>query len=218
LYNPLYYQNYTKSGVTMSVKWDNTDDYYLPRIGFELSQSFEKSGLGAEANFMKSRTNFGKYEGLEKYIGFDAIFRYKARLNIVVDNGFIPTAEKFYMGGIGSVRGYQSYSLAPVAKDSNGNIITNNGRPALAGGEKTFSNSLELSMPLIPKAKMRIVTFVDWGFIGNSDIAEISRGGYGAGLEWFSPVGPIQLMFASPLNQQEGDRTSSFEFTMGQRF
>ncbi len=208
----LYYEDYTKSGVTVSAKWDNTDDYYLPRTGFDLSQSFEKSGIGADANYLKSRTNFGKYEGLERYIGFDAIFRYKARMNIIIDNGYIPLAEKFYMGGIGSVRGYESYSLSPTIPDPNtGDMIR-------IGGNMTFSNSLELSMPLIPKAKMRVVTFVDWGFIGDKSFTEISRGGYGAGIEWFSPVGPIQLMFAAPLNEQEGDRTSSFEFTMGQRF
>ncbi len=206
-----YFEDYTKSGITVSAKWDNTDDYYLPRVGFDFSQSFEKTGIGADADYLKSRTTFGKYQGLEPYIGFDAIFRYKARLNIVVDNGYIPLAEKFYMGGIGSVRGYQSYSLSPTIIDDSGVIRR-------VGGEKTFSNSLELSMPLIPKAKMRVVTFVDWGFIGDKDITEISRGGYGAGIEWFSPVGPIQLMFAAPLNQQTGDKTSSFEFTMGQRF
>ncbi len=206
-----YFENYTKSGVTVSGKWDNTDDFYLPRKGFELSQSFEKSGIGAEANFLKSRTKFSKYSGLEDIFGFDAIFRYKARLNIVVDTGNIPLAEKFYMGGIGSVRGYQSYSLSPTIVDDEG--VTHR-----RGGEKTFSNSLELSMPLIPKAKMRLVTFVDWGFIGDGSISEISRGGYGAGIEWFSPVGAIQVMLAAPLNKQKGDKLSSFAFTMGQRF
>ncbi len=206
-----YFENYTKSGVTVSGKWDNTDDFYLPRKGFELSQSFEKSGIGAEANFLKSRTKFSKYSGLEDIFGFDAIFRYKARLNIVVDTGNIPLAEKFYMGGIGSVRGYQSYSLSPTIVDDEG--ITHR-----RGGEKTFSNSLELSMPLIPKAKMRLVTFVDWGFIGDGSISEISRGGYGAGIEWFSPIGAIQVMLAAPLNKQKGDKLSSFAFTMGQRF
>ncbi len=206
-----YFENYTKSGVTVSGKWDNTDDFYLPRKGFELSQSFEKSGIGAEANFLKSRTKFSKYSGLEDIFGFDAIFRYKARLNIIVDTGNIPLAEKFYMGGIGSVRGYQSYSLSPTIVDDEG--VTHR-----RGGEKTFSNSLELSMPLIPKAKMRLVTFVDWGFIGDGSISEISRGGYGAGIEWFSPIGAIQVMLAAPLNKQKGDKLSSFAFTMGQRF
>jgi len=211
LTDTFYFENYSKSGVTLSVKWDNTDDYYLPREGFNLSQSFEKTGVGAKASYLKSRTSFGKYIGLEKYLDFDAIFRYKARLNVIMDNGYVPLAEKFYMGGIGSVRGYQAYSLSPTITDSTGAIRR-------IGGLKTFSNSLELSLPFIPKAKMRIVTYVDWGFIGDQSIKETSRGGYGMGLEWFSPVGPIQLMFARPLNQQVGDKSSAFEFTMGQRF
>ncbi len=213
-----YFEAYDKSGITISAKWDNTDDYYLPRKGFTLSQSFEKTGLSADANYFKSRTNFGKFIGLEEYLGFDAIFRYKARFNSVIDNGYIPLAEKFYMGGIGSVRGYESYSLSPTVVDTN----ANDGYRRI-GGTQTFSNNVELSLPLVPKAKMRLVAFVDWGVISdkysnNLRTNNISRGGYGLGLEWFSPVGPIQLMFAAPLLEEAGDKTSSFEFTMGQRF
>ncbi len=206
-----FFEGYAKSSLSISVSFDNTDDYYLPREGFVFSQKFEKSGLGSEANYFKSRTKFSKYNGLEDYIGFDAIFRYKARYNYVADNGYLPVAERFYMGGIRSVRGYESYSLSPIITEEDGTVRR-------VGGKQTFSNSLEISLPLVPKAKMRIVGFVDWGFIGNDSITEYSRGGYGAGLEWFSPVGPIQLMFAQPLNKQDGDKTSSFEFTMGQRF
>ena len=209
-YDLFYFEEYAKSSITMSAKYDDTDDFYLPREGFTVTQSFEKAGLGADANFFKSRTSFGKFTGLEEYVGFDAIFRYKARYNTVIDNGYIPIAEKFYMGGIGSVRGYESYSISPT--------VIRDGEEKRIGGNQTFSNSIELSMPLVPAAKMRIVTFVDWGLIGDSSLDEYSRGGFGAGLEWFSPVGPIQIMFASPLNEQPGDKTSSFEFTMGQRF
>jgi len=209
-YDLFYFEEYAKSGITISAKYDDTDDFYLPREGFTLSQSFEKSGLSGDANFFKSRTSFGKFVGLEEYLDFDAIFRYKARFNTVIDNGYIPIAEKFYMGGIGSVRGYESYSISPT--------VIRDGEERRIGGNQTFSNSIELSMPLIPSAKMRIVTFVDWGFIGDSSLEEFSRGGFGAGLEWFSPVGPIQIMFATPLNEQPGDKTSNFEFTMGQRF
>jgi outer membrane protein insertion porin family len=219
-YDTYYFEDYSKSSITISAKWDNTDDFYLPREGFSLSQSFEKSGLGADANFFKSRTNLGVFRGLEEYVGFDAIFRYKARFYAVVDNGYIPLAEKFYMGGIGSVRGYESYSISPtlIERDLNGE----NRR---IGGSQTFSNSLEMSVPLVPSAKMRMVFFADWGYIADDitntnimDVTSLSRAGYGAGIEWFSPVGPIQLMFAQPLLDEPGDKTSVFEFTMGQRF
>ena len=219
-YDRYYFEDYSKSSITVSAKWDNTDDFYLPREGFSLSQSFEKSGLGADANFFKARTNLGIFRGLEEYLGFDAIFRYKARFYKVVDTGYVPLAEKFYMGGIGSVRGYESYSISPTIKDKD-----TNGEHRRIGGTQTFSNSLEMSVPLVPSAKMRMVFFTDWGVI-TDDITKssnmiknnLSRGGYGAGIEWFSPVGPIQLMFAKPLLEEAGDKTSVFEFTMGQRF
>lgn len=216
LYNEKYYQSYAKSSVTTSLSFDNTDDYYLPREGLTLTQSFEKAGVGGDADFIKSRTTFGKYNGLEEYIGFDAIFRYKARYSAILDSGDaainLPINEKLYMGGLGSVRGYQSYSISPTEYDDIQNVQRR------TGGKQTFSNNVELSFPLVPKAKMRLVTFADWGFIGEDSLDEFSRGGFGAGLEWFSPVGPIQLMFANPLNEQAGDRTAEFEFTMGQRF
>ncbi len=206
-----YFEDYAKSGITMSAKFDNTDDFYLPREGASLSQSFEKAGLGADASFFKSRTDFGKFNGLEQYLGFDAIFRYKARYYAIVDNGYIPLAEKFYMGGLRSVRGYESYSLSPT-------LIENDGTVRRVGGKQTFSNNIEMSLPLIPKAKMRMVVYADWGFIGDDDLTEISRGGYGVGLEWFSPVGPIQLMFSNPIAPEKGDKIAHFEFSMGQRF
>ena len=218
-----YFEAYSKSSMTVSVSWDSTDDYYLPREGFTLSQSFEKSGLGGDADFLKARTNFAKYIGLDEYVGFDAIFRYKARYYDIIDNGYIPLAEKFYMGGIGSVRGYESYSISPMIEDDTGIDSYNGKLIRRVGGTQTFSNNAELSFPLIPKAKMRLVTYIDWGIISDNITKNlltnnISRAGYGAGIEWFSPVGPIQLMFSQPINPQSGDKVSHFEFTMGQRF
>ena len=218
--NSLFYQDFSKSSVTFSAKFDNTDDYYLPRNGYTATQSIEYAGMGGDAEFVKSRTTFGVYKGLEEYVGFDLIARYKARLFYAVETGFLPVAERFYMGGLGSVRGYESYSLSPSYLDADGNIVR-------VGAEYTASNNVELSFPLVPKAKMRMVMCLDYGYIGTTektfngnDLQDttLTRGGYGLGLEWFSPVGPIQLMFAQALGSKTGDKTANFEFTMGQRF
>jgi outer membrane protein insertion porin family len=218
-----FYQDYVKSSITLSVRYDDTDDYYLPRKGISASQSVEYAGLGGVAEFIKNKTTFSAYKGLEEYLGFDIIARYKARFYNISKNDNLPIAERFYMGGIGSIRGYESYSLAPYYKNNKGEIVR-------IGGEYTASNSLELSFPLVPKAKMRLVAFVDYGAIGGiSGYAKISnqdtinddlitRGGYGMGLEWFSPVGPIQLIFGRALNEEKDDKISNFEFSMGQRF
>ncbi|MEA1916892.1 MAG: outer membrane protein assembly factor BamA, partial [Campylobacterota bacterium] len=214
LENPRYrrfLQNYDKSAVTTSITYDSTDDYYLPRKGWTASQSLEYAGVGGKAEFIKSRTTFGKYYGFKKLVGFDMIGRYKARYFQAFDEGFLPLAERFYMGGFGSVRGYESYSISPV-------IVESDGYQTRIGGKKTFSNNIEANFPFIPSAKMRLTTFFDWGFIGDDSLTEYSRGGYGLGLEWFSPMGPIQLIFARPLNNQAEDKLAFFEFTMGQRF
>lgn len=210
--DPRYYESYAKSSVVVSATYDNTDDYYVPREGISASQSIEMAGVGGDADFWKSRTTFGAYQGLQKWTDFDLILRYKARFNYAKETGLLPLGEKFYMGGIGSVRGYQSYSLSPT------DGVDTAGKPYKIGGTETFSNSLEFSVPLVPEAKMRATAFVDYGMIGESSLNEIKRGGYGVALEWFSPVGPLQLVFANPISNKSGDDIAHFEFTIGQRF
>jgi len=210
-----YFESYNKSSVTVSANFDNTDDYYLPRSGWVISQSFEKAGAGADANFFKSRSTLNKYNGLEPYLGFDAIFRLKAHYYAAADTGFLPQAEGFYMGGLGSVRGYESYSL-PY-------IIDKDGRAVRVSATQTAASNIEMSFPLVPKAKMRFSIFYDLGWIKTArpelgNVPEMFRMGYGAGLEWFSPVGPLQLVFANPVNADKNDNISHFEFTIGQRF
>ncbi len=214
-----YYESYSKSSVIVSATYDNTDDYYVPREGMAISQSFEKAATGGDANFWKSRTSFGIYQGLQKLTDFDLILRYKARFNYVQETGYLPLNERFYMGGIGSVRGYQNYSISPIMRQSDGTpLLDSNGDDQKIGGTQTFSNSLEFSVPLVPEARMRATAFIDYGMIGANSLDEIKRGGYGISLEWFSPVGPLQLVFANPLFDKPGDETAAFEFTIGQRF
>jgi outer membrane protein insertion porin family len=211
-----YYESYAKSSIVVSGTFDNTDDYYIPREGMVFGQSFEIAGIGGDAEFLKSRTNFSIYQGLQKWTDFDLILRYKARFNYVDDtgSGYLPLNERFYMGGIGSVRGYQNYSLSP----NNGVDSDLDGKLDLVGGKQTFSNSLEFSVPLVPEARMRATAFIDYGMIGSGSLSEIKRGGYGIGLEWFSPVGPLQLVFSNPFLDKAGDDITHFEFTIGQRF
>ncbi len=206
-----YFESYSKSSISLGATFDNTDDYYVAREGWVISQSFEKGGIGAEADYFKSRTTLNSYNSLEPIVDFDLILRYKARYRLAKDTGYLPYAERYYMGGIGSVRGYRPYSLPYRKSRETGNNVR-------IGGKQTFSNSLELSFPLLPSARMRLSTFLDWGWIGESALSEFSRGGYGLSFEWFSPMGPLQLIFANAINPDGEDSTSNFEFTIGQRF
>jgi len=206
-----FFESYSKSAVGIGATFDNTDDYYVAREGWLIAQNFERGGLGGDANYFKSQSRLNKYTGLMDYVGFDLIFRYKSHYYLARDTGYLPLAERFYMGGMGSVRGYEAYSMPYYINPRTGEYVR-------IGGKQTFTNSFELSFPLVPKARMRLSTFLDWGWIGTSALSEFSRGGYGFGIEWYSPMGPLQLIFARPINPQPFDRISYFEFTIGQRF
>ena len=74
---------------------------------------------------------------------------------------------------------------------------------------------------------MRLAFFYDYGYIGydsdrfeGNDILEndITRSSTGVVVEWQSGFGPINLVFAYPIDEKTGDRTSVFEFSMGTRF
>ncbi|MEA2028675.1 MAG: BamA/TamA family outer membrane protein, partial [Campylobacterota bacterium] len=140
-------------------------------------------------------------------IDYDLILRYKARLNMIEDNGYVPIAEKLFMGGIGSVRGYNAYSLSP--RDAEGRRT---------GALKNFTTSVEASIPLSTEAKMRLTGFYDYGMIGENSFDEIKRSSAGVVIEWQSGFGPINLVFAKALDDEEGDSTSTFEFSMGTKF
>ncbi len=198
--------NTLKSALTASVKYDTTDDYYLPRHGMEITSSVEFAGIGGDEKYVKNIDRFAYFYGLEDLIDYDLILRYKAQFKIAFDNGNLPLNEKIYMGGLSSVRGYESSSIAP--KNSSGSLI---------GGKMMFANSVEASIPLVESMRMRGVLFVDYGFIGEDNL-DIDRGGMGMGIEWTSPLGAIELIFAKPINDRTGDRTSTFEFSIGRRF
>lgn len=199
-----------KSSVTPFIGFNNTDDYYLPRSGFIISTNLEVAGAGGDEKFISSSSNFNWYQGLNDLIGLDLIFRYKARFYKIWDTGYLPVNQRIFLGGIGSLRGYSSRTVSP--KNEYGDEY---------GGTVAFANSAELSFPIINRVKLRGALFFDYGaidekvFLGKDSIQRYSAG---IALEWITPMGPLQFVFAKPLNNKPGDDTETFEFTMGTRF
>ena len=207
--------NYAKSTFSVGLNYDSTDDFYVPREGIILGGSLGYSGVGGDEKFIEAGLKFGVYYGLEDLIDYDLILRYKLRATALKDQGQISLPEKLFMGGIGSVRGFEPYSIAP-SKDT----VDEDGRDSrqYLGGTKSIINTVEASIPLSKAAKMRLAFFYDYGMVGRKDVNEITKEGYGVSLEWFSPMGPINLVFSRARNPDRLDRTESFEFTMGQKF
>ena len=212
-----------KSSLIPSITYNSTDDYYLPRTGIIASTSLEFAGVGGDEKFLKSRTNFNWYQGIREWVDYDLIFRFKSSFGKIWDRGWVPINERLYLGGIRNLRGFESRTVSPKVKVASGSWYE-------TGGDMSFNSSAELSFPLIERVKMRGLLFVDYGVIrgkianvtapGIVDYIDgrISRYSAGAGIEWVTPMGPLQLIFAKPLKKQDGDDTSTFEFTIGQRF
>jgi len=221
----LYNDQYTKTSGFASLSYDNTDDFYVPREGMKAALNFEYAQLsgddvnltlfpGGYGNYLKTSGRVGFYYGLEDLIDYDLILRAKGRFTYIGrnDGEKIPTAEKLFMGGVGSVRGFNPYSLSP-------SLTTGE----LVGGTKRISGSLEASIPLSEAAKMRLAFFYDYGVVSldsevNIAIDSVARSSTGVVLEWQSAFGPINLIFAHPLDDKPGDNTAVFEFSMGTRF
>jgi outer membrane protein insertion porin family len=124
-----------------------------------------------------------------------------------------PVFKNFYAGGIGSVRGYQTSTLGPV--DVNGD--------PLGGASRLILNG-ELHFPFPGTGKdagLQWFTFVDGGNVfADKQKMEFSQLRYSAGLgiSWVSPVGPLKLSYATPLNAQPTDIKERFQFQLGTGF
>lgn len=125
-----------------------------------------------------------------------------------------PVFKNFYGGGIGSVRGYESSSLG---------IVDPYTYDALGGAKRVIGNA-ELQFPFPGSGQdrsLRWFTFADGGqvFQEHERIrAQQFRYSAGIGLSWISPVGPLKLSYAKPLNEKPGDRLERFQFQMGTGF
>jgi translocation and assembly module TamA len=113
----------------------------------------------------------------------------------------LPTSYRFYAGGINSVRGYDYKELGP--KDSLGNV---------EGGELLSVLSAEYEHPVLEN--WGVAVFVDTGNAFNFDSINFKTG-VGLGVRWYSPVGPIRLDFALPLD--ESDSSFQIHFAAGGR-
>lgn len=125
-----------------------------------------------------------------------------------------PVFKNFYGGGIGSVRGYLSSSLGAV-DPRYGDAL---------GGASRLIGSAELQLPFPGSGQdrsLRWFGFVDGGQVyqeGEKMRLQQLRYSAGLGISWISPVGPLRLSYAKPLNAKEGDRLERFQFQMGTGF
>jgi outer membrane protein insertion porin family len=122
--------------------------------------------------------------------------------------GKLPDFQKYRIGGIHTVRGYDWYDIT-LTDPATGEPI---------GGEKMMIYNVEYRFPLIKEQGVVGVIFFDAGNVFGIDdsftFRDIPRS-TGAGVRWYSPLGPIRIEYGYILNRRPGDPTGNIEFSIG---
>ncbi len=203
------------SSFTATVTRDRTDYRLDPTKGYLAELSAEYAGLGGTQNFAKVIVDYRHY-----FPAFwKTYFMAHGQIGKVFEVGGepIPLDEKFQLGGINSMRGFDVYEVGPRVQqvDANGKPIP--GAYDFPGGDKEAFANFEYIFPLVPDIGMKGVVFVDVGNAWGEDETYFSKLRYsaGAGVRWMSPLGPLRLEWGRNLDPLEGEETSRFEFSMG---
>jgi outer membrane protein insertion porin family len=198
----------TKS-MTAELRYDSRNSVFNPTEGSDHRMIVEYAGFDGDIGFTKYTANTGWYIPLFKdFVGF-----VHAKGGFVRENsdGKLPDYERFFLGGINSLRGFEWEDLAPI--DGDGNEI---------GGDKFVQFNIELLFPIVKDSGIIGVFFYDTGEVYEKDedvdLGEL-RESVGFGIRWYSPVGPIRIEYGyilDPIEDQgEGGK---WEFTVGGAF
>ena len=194
----------TTSSLTLTLTRDTTDDNIFPTRGSKNSFSTEYTGgiLQGSASFIKYQLNSSWFFPLP----LDLVFGIRGRAGYLQESGGkeAPVYERFYLGGMNSLRGLRE--VGPV-DPSTGDVI---------GGLTMLNFNAEILVPLIKSAGMKGVIFYDTGNSWESGyyIGDMRKTA-GAGIRWYSPIGPLRLEWGHVIDPKGNEPTSRWEFTIG---
>jgi outer membrane protein insertion porin family len=199
----------TTSSIGVSVARDTRDFAFDPKEGQRHSLSLEYAGgiLQGDNRFYRVVSDHSAFFP----VIWDMVFSLHLRLGYL-GGAQIPFTERFVVGGINTVRGFDFGRAGPV-DPSTGDVI---------GGNKELIFNAEYLFPLVTEAKMKGVIFFDAG--RGFDLNERLRIGdlrysAGFGIRMLLPIGPIRLEWGYNLDPQAGEKSGFFpEFTIGSVF
>jgi outer membrane protein insertion porin family len=209
------------SSVRLSLSWDTRNNRLFPTKGWLHSYSIQiaEGFLGSQIPYIRHSLSSRWYFPLPLGI----TFKTNAELGIVTTSRpqGLPIFERFFVGGILSVRGFPPMSLGPKLKvadrfDPAASLVDFN-----TGGNKQFYMNFELEFPIFRKVGILGVVFFDTGnaFDDRESIGwEKMRSSVGFGFRWYSPVGPLRFEWGIPLRPLADEQPIVFEFTIGNFF
>lgn len=199
----------TESSIKASIRRDTRDDAFFPSEGHTINLSTEFAGgpLGGTSYFVKYEADAVKFFPMP----WDTTFSIHGEVGYVhsYDAHQVPVYTRYFLGGINSIRGFQTRSIGP--KDP----LTQE----LIGGKTMVVFNAEYLFPLFPDQNIKGLVFFDAGnaYEGRIDFGDL-RTGAGTGIRWFSPIGPLRLELGFNLDKRAGEEAQQWDFAIGTVF
>lgn len=241
------FRNGLSSSVRLSLTWDSRDNRITPTDGVYASGSVEVAdeAIGSAVSYVRWRVFTREYLRLYGTTPNDSVvLRFNTEWGLITSRlpPGPPIYERFYLGGIFSVRGFPLNGLGPrlpVSSTYDPNVtLSDNGIPV--GGNMQFFYNVELEFPIVPQVNIRGVIFTDGGNAWNLDpyvglyggenynydpatdprrlnFADI-RTSWGFGVRWISPLGPLRFEWGIPFARRPWESEIDFQFTIGNFF
>ncbi|BCS87319.1 outer membrane protein assembly factor BamA [Pseudodesulfovibrio sediminis] len=214
---------HTASTLAAAVTRDTRDSFMNTTTGTKttLKITFGGGPLGGTDDFVKYVGSYNWWYPLFEEFVFHSKF-WGGYVHENLNSTEIPTAQRFELGGVGTIRGYDNYSIIPTANSTSSATI---------GGDKAFYTNLEIKRPISKDLGIVMFGFFDAGNAwkeGEMLFESVTRYGskptlglyksVGTGINWYSPMGPVGLVYGYALDDLDNNGRHKIELLMGQTF
>ena len=202
--------NYFDSFLKLDIDYDKRNQKFQTSDGFRSYYSVDLP-LVSDTNTLKNEYNYKFFTELyENNVTTAAI--YLSAVNSI-SNDDVKLSERLYIPSR-RLRGFISGRVGP--KDGNDYI----------GGNYTSVLNLTTTLPQILENSQTtdFAIFMDvaniWGVDYDSSIDDGNkiRSSVGFGVDWFTPIGPLNFSLAAPISKATTDETETFRFNLGTTF
>lgn len=209
------------SSLTPRFLRDTRNHPFDPTAGSLQDLGLEVAGVGGSAKFIKLEARGRWYYPFYKS---DTFGTFVASTGGTLGYGFgygdqreLPLFERYFPGGINTVRGFRILSLGPRNIVFPEDKAQGFDRESIGGSQQLIFNN-ELIFPIVESMGLKGVGFFDAGnaFSAAEGISFSGmRMAAGGGIRWLSPIGPLRLEIGFPLNPRVGDDEQAFMFSFG---
>ncbi len=203
----IYSGRSTESSLSLSMVYDSRNRQFNPSEGSRHSITLKYAGLGGNIGFTKLTAETGWYFPL--FWGTVGFLHSEGGLIWDRSDKYLPDYERYYLGGINSVRGFDWRDITPVIDDD-----------IEIGGTEFIQFNAEFLFPIIKDAGLVGLFFYDAGnaWADAGDSVSGLRDSVGFGVRWYSPMGPLRLERGYILDPQPDEGSGRWEFSMGGSF